>query len=212
MRVNALLPSSSSKALLLTRSRGCNATTVARGPSFFSLLLRKAGGWIVSRRRRTAWMEGMLAARDGRLLWRGAAPRSLAAALRTTTKLPPRVRHGVLPPLGKGPSPPLGRRASAQRRGAEALPSLGVSWSEGRRSETAPGVWPRARLARHALAGLASHSPSRGTSLCCSESLAAPAERHREERPPGCPKAVDAYTFVETTPPAHRRASQCTVP
>ena len=60
--------------------------------------------------------------------------------------------------------------------------------------------------------GLASHSPSRGTSLCCSESLAAPAERHREERPPGCPKAVDAYTFVETTPPAHRRASQCTVP
>ena len=63
-------------------------------------------------------MEGMVAARDGRLLWRGAALCSLAAALSTTTKLPPRVCHGVLPLLGKSPSPPLGRgapRANTER-------------------------------------------------------------------------------------------------
>ena len=42
------------------RSSNFKKHTVAAG--FFSLLFKKGGGWIVSRRLRTAWMEGMLAA------------------------------------------------------------------------------------------------------------------------------------------------------
>ena len=109
-------PRSSSKARLLTRSRGCNATTVARGPSFFSLLLRKAGGWIVSRRRSTAWMEGILAAAAaaGRLL-------SLCGGLPPSSGGSPpynclRVCHGVLLPLRKGPSHRWGVRRRAVHR------------------------------------------------------------------------------------------------
>ena len=50
----------------MTRSSGWSAIVVARGPNFFSFALRKAGGWIVSRRLRTAWMEGMLTLRRRR--------------------------------------------------------------------------------------------------------------------------------------------------
>ena len=70
-------------------------------------------------------MEGMVAARDSRLLWRGAALCSLAAALSTTTKLPPRVRHGVLPPRRKSPVTTAGASRAAQN--TERWESPGVS-------------------------------------------------------------------------------------
>ncbi len=79
---------------------------VARGPSFFNLLFRKAGGWIVSRRLRTAWMEGMLASRG-----------QLAVAV-----------AGGCPPFFGG-SPPYNYEAAATRasRRAAALPKEPVT-------------------------------------------------------------------------------------
>jgi len=179
---------------------------VARGPSFFSLLLRKGGGWIVSRRLSTAWMEGMLTLRrrpGACCLCVGAAPLASAAALlhqlcsvTACCCLAGRARHrwGA---ARRAQTPAL--RESPRWMGA-------VSWFEAPGRRTAPGVWPQARLARHALAGPRVTSPSRGTSLCCSESLAAPAERHREERSPGCPEAATPRLRSQKLPPAPRRA------
>ena len=92
--------------------------TVARGPSFFSLLFRKAGGWIVSRLLNTAWMEGMVAARDGRALAVsvvGAALVRPSSPPVQTTKLPPRVRHGVLLPFRKSPVTTAGAPRAARK-------------------------------------------------------------------------------------------------
>ena len=79
---------------------------------------------------------------------------------------------------------------------------MGVSSFEGRRSGTAPArVGPR--RASRAL-------PSRGLALSrlvvalaskLSLGLAGSAAASTATRSSGCPKAVDAYTFVATTPP-----------
>ena len=96
-------------------------------------------------------------------------------------------------PSERAQSPPLGRRARRKTPSAGRAQEF-HSWFEGRRSETAPGVWPQARLARDALAGPRVASPSSGgTSLPESRpswALEARRARHRERWASRCPEAA----------------------
>ena len=207
--LNARVPWSSSRHLLLTRSRGWSASVVARGPSFFSLLLRNAGGWIVSRLLNTAWMEGMLTPRrrpGACCVCGGAASLALAAALPV---LPPRVCHSVAATLPKGANHTA--RGPARPKTSTALGSPG--WVKPPALNklgggTPPAVWSQARLARLAPARPRGTSPSSGgTSLPESRpswALEARRARHRERWSSGCREAA-IYTLRSEKLPLNKQ-------
>ena len=188
----------------MTRSSGWSAIVVARGPNFFNLLLRKAGGWIVSRRLRTAWMEGMLAA---------PAASSRAACY----------GGGLLPLFFVG-SPPLVDATRVSRRAATppdvTPPGVPQNWRRaGSAAFCSPCETPRPGLKRRAGGplqacgrGHASRAtPSRGlASPRLAEALASHQGRaawalavRRARSGRRAARSPQILTIVETTPPAH---------